>query len=151
MEKSKGKDYTDLQQGIDSLIGKFGMPKAIKIIRQLSGTEMVRQHKKQHLELITVFVVSEAFKVFGVKHKEMEGKLTREFKQARMAGYHILSQYTRLTYNEMGKYFEQGKFGAYYHIKKCKEILSVPQFNKSFVGRYEVLEESLIQFMAKIN
>lgn len=151
MEKVAGKEYSDLQQSIDKLIGKFGMQKAINIIRQLSGTIIVRKNKTQRLKLITVFVISEAFKIFEVEHKEVNGKITKEYKDARMASYHLISQYTRLTYNEMGKHFDQGKFGAYYHIKNCKEILSVPQFNKPFVGRYETLEENLIQFIAQIN
>ncbi|TPN87149.1 hypothetical protein [Aquimarina algicola] len=151
MEKIAGKEYSDLQQSIDKLIGKFGMQKAINIIRQLSGTIKVRKNKTQRLKLITVFVISEAFKIFEVEHKEVNGKITKEYKEARMASYHLINQYTRLSYNEIGKYFDQGKFGAYYHIKNCKEILSIPQFNKPFVGRYETLEENLIQFIAQIN
>ncbi|WP_024772921.1 hypothetical protein [Aquimarina macrocephali] len=151
MGETAGKEYSDLQQGIDKLVGKFGVPKTIKIIRQLSGTTKVRKHKNQRIKLITAFVTSEAFKIFEVEHKELNGKLTKQFKEARMASYHILNQFTRLSYNEIGKYFDQGKFGAYYHIKRCKETLSIPQFNKSFVGRYETLEENLIQFIAKIN
>lgn len=148
---STEENYKDLQQGIDKLIGKFGIKKAIRILRQLSGTSLVKEHSQQQLELITVFVVSEACKVFEVDKKEKEGKLTKEFKQARMAGYHLLSQYTRLSYPELGKHFGQGKFGAYYHIRKCREILSIPQFNKPFVERYKLIEENLIQFMAKMN
>jgi hypothetical protein len=151
MEKIQGKEYSDLQQGIDKLIGKFGMPKTIKIIRQLSGTIKVREYKKQRIQLITTFVISEGFKIFGVEHKKVNDKTTKEFKEARMASYHILSQYTRLSYSEIAKHFDQGKFGAYYHINKCKEALSVPQFNKSFVGKYETLEENLIQFITKID
>ncbi len=151
MEKVTRKEYSDLQNGIDTLVGKFGMSKAISIIRQLSGTMVISTDKKQHLQLITAFVVSEAFKVFGVTNKEVDGKLTREFKEARMAGYHLLSQYTRLSYKEIGEHFDQGKFGAYYHVKKCKETLSIPRFNKSFAGKYETLEENLLQFIAKID
>lgn len=151
MENKTRKEYAELQKRVGNLVGKFGMQKAINIIGQLSGTVIVRKNKTQQLKLITVFVISEAFKIFEVEHKEVNGKITREYKDARMASYHLISQYTRLTYNEIGKYFDQGKFGAYYHIKNCKEILSVPQFNKPFVGRYEALEENLIQFIAQIN
>ena len=146
-----GKEFTDLQQGIDQMIGKYGMPKTIKIIRQLSGNLKLKKGRKQRAKLISTFTVSEAFKVFDVKHKKQKGKLTQEYKDARMACYHLLNLYTDLNYNEIGKQFDHQKFGVYYHITKCREILTIPQFNKPFVALYETLEERVIQFIAKIN
>jgi len=68
-----------------------------------------------------------------------------------MASYLIIQQYTGLSYTEIGKHFNQGKFGAYYHINKCRELLSIPKFHKSFVEQFQILEESVLQFIAKIN
>ncbi len=151
MEKKAGKEYSDLQQGIDQLIGEFGMPKTIQIIKQLSGSTKVKKQKKQWAKLIMTFVISEAFKTFEVEDTEPKNKLSKQYKEARMASYYILKQYTRLSYNQIGEYFGQQKYGVYYHITKCKEVLSIPQFHKSFVGQFQTLEERVIQFIAKIN
>jgi hypothetical protein len=151
MGETAGKEYSDLQQGIDKLIGKFGMSKTIQIIKQLSGTIKVHKQKKQRTKLITTFVISEGFSVFEVEETEPKSKPSKQYKEARMASYYILNQYTELSYNEIGKHFNQGKFGAYYHITKCRETLSIPKFNTSFVEKYEALEERVIQFIAKIN
>ncbi len=151
MENMARKEYAELQQGVDKLVGKFGMTKALKIIDQLSGTSKMRTRQKEQTKLITTFVVSEAFKVFNVTEDLKKKVRSLEYREARMASYHLLNKYTELSYKEIGKQFNQGRFGVYYHVKNCSEFLSIPKFNKSFVSRYEVLEESLIQFITKIN
>lgn len=152
MEKTTGREYAELQQGMDTLIGKFGVPKTLKIITQLSGTVKARKQKRQLTRLITTFVISEAFKIFEVGDDVVpKDPLSNAYKEARKASYHLLNLYTELSYKEIGKHFNQGKFGAYYHIRKCRESLSLPKYNKPFIARYEVLEENLIEFIAKLN
>lgn len=151
MDNMERKEYAELQHGVDKLIGKFGMTKALKIIDQLSGTAKMRTRQKEQTGLITAFVVDEAFKVFKVTEDLKKKVRSLEYREARMASYHLLNKYTELSYREIGKLFNQGRFGVYYHVKNCTEILSIPKFNKSFVNQYNVLEESLIQFIAKIN
>lgn len=146
-----GNEYSELQQYMDQMIGKYGMPKTVKIIRQLSGNFSLKRGRKQRAKLIYTFVVSEAFKVFDVKEKEEKKKLSQSYKDARMACYNLLQLYTDLSYNEIGQQFGHKKFGVYYNIGKCREILSIPKFNKPFVAHYEALEERVIQFIAKIN
>lgn len=151
MDKIARQEYTELQQGIDRLIGKFGMPKTLKIITQLSGSVAVRKQKDQREKLIATFVISESCKIFEVEDTEVKSKPSKRFKEARMACYYIINQYTQLSYNEIGSYFDQGKFGVYYHITKCKDALSIPKFNKSFVEKHEILDQSVLQFIAKID
>lgn len=151
MENMQGEEYAKLQRGVEKLVGKFGIPRALKIIDQLSGTTRMRTKKKERTELITGFAISEAFKVFKVPRPEKPNKNSKAYREARMAVYHVLIRYTELSYKEIGKEFGQGRYGVYYHTGKCKEILTIPQLNKSFVKRYESFEEGVIQFIARIN
>ena len=72
-----GNEYSELQQYMDQMIGKYGMPKTVKIIRQLSGNFSLKRGRKQRAKLIYTFVVSEAFKVFDVKEKVEKQKLSQ--------------------------------------------------------------------------
>ena len=143
--------YSELQQGIDTLIGKFGMPRTINMIKQLAGTLEIKKEKKQREKLVCTFTVSEAFKVFEVKDTEAKGPPSAAYKSARMAAYHIMNELTDLSYNEMGAYYGHQKYGVYYHLNNCKELLSIPQFHKAFNENYRVLEQRVIQFIAKLD
>ena len=151
MEKMKGRDYADLQEEIDKLIGKLGMAKTIKVIKQISGTREGKKKVAQKDILIPAFVTSEAFKIFEVVHTKTGKNTSTPYKEARMASYYLMDQYTELSYNEIGKSFQQKKFGVYYHLMKCKDALSLPKMNKTFVSRLTVLEELLIEFLTNIN
>ncbi len=142
---------TELQKGIDTLIGKFGTAKTVKMIKQLAGTLHVKKEKKQREELVYTFTISEAFKVFEVKDIEPEGPPSTSYKEARMAAYHIIDEHTDLSYNQIGKHFAHTKHAVYYHLNNCKEILSVAQFNQKFNENYQVLEQRVIGFIAKLD
>lgn len=141
--------YTELQQGIDVLVGKFGMPKTIQMIRQLSGIQKSKTQNIQRNELLYTFLIHESKKVFRVPNTT-DQDTSSEFKDARMACYYLMQQHTDLKYRAIGKYFGHGKFAVYYHIKKCKEFLSIPQFHRSFVERFGILEISVIEFLTKL-
>lgn len=151
MENMAGDEYAKLQRGLEKLVGKFGIPKAVKILDQLSGTTKMRTQKKQQTDLIATYVISEACRVFEVANPTAPDTKSKAYREARMAVYHLLSRYTELSYKEIGNMFGQGRYGVYYHAGKCKEILAIPRLNKSFVSNYEVFEEAVIQFIAKIN
>ncbi len=151
MDNIAGEEYAKLQRGLEKLVGKFGIAKALKILDQLSGTTRMRTKKQQQTEVITTYVISEAYKIFGVTDPEKPDRKSKAFREARMAVYHLLIQYTELSYKEIGKIFGQGRYGVYYHMGKCNEILAIPQLNKSFVHNYEAFEEAVMQFIAKIN
>lgn len=151
MENMAAEEYAKLQRGLEKLVGKFGIPKALKILDQLSGTTRMRTRKKQQTDVISTYVISEAYKVFGVIDSKSPDINSKAYREARMAAYHLLIRYTELSYKEIGKMFGQGRYGVYYHTGKCKEILAIPQLNKSFVSKYETFEEAVMQFIAKIN
>ncbi len=143
-------EYSQLQQGVDKLIGKFGVSKARNIIEQLSSPVKKRTNVKQQSQLITAFIISEASIVFQVDLLQKEVR-SKAYRDARMASYHLLNNYTELSYAEIGKLFNQGRYGVYYHNKNCTELLSIPQFHKRFVTNYQTLETKLLQFIAQIN
>ncbi len=150
MEKVMHKGYEELQKGIDRLISKFGISKTVQLITQLSGTTTI-QCKKQKTTLLITFIISESQKIFDWQHHGVKICDDKEYKEGRMACYHVFKMYTDLSYRQMGKHFDQEKRGVLYHVTKCEELLSIPKYHKLFVKKYRLLEENTIHFMATIN
>ncbi len=151
MENTLHKGYNELQKGIDLLISKFGISKSVRIIKQLSGDTTFQENKHQKVELLTTFIISESQQIFGWKDPAAKICNDRDYKEGRMACYHVFKMYTDLSYRQMGTHFKQGKRGALYHATKCEELLSIPNYHKSFVKKYRLLEENTIRFIATIN
>lgn len=150
MEKVMPKGYEELQNGIDRLISKFGITKTVQLIAQLSGTTTIPSQKQKTALLIT-FVISESQKIFDWQDRGVKICDDNEYKEGRMACYHIFKKYTDLSYRQMGKHFDQGKRGVLYHVTKCEELLSIPNYHKLFVKKYRLLEEHTLHFIATIN
>ncbi|WP_299243075.1 hypothetical protein [uncultured Aquimarina sp.] len=141
--------YADLQKGIDKLIHKFGVTKSAKLVNELLGYTSFRKNEKYKEQLIVAFITSESQQLFGCKGSLKEN--SKEFKDARIAAYHLIKEYTGLSYKQLGKRFGQSKRAVIHHYNKCEELLSIPEFHKKFVETYQILEGRTIQFIANIN
>ena len=94
--KKTAHDYHDLQQSIDSLIGKFGLQKTIEVIDSLtSNTELTTQDKEK-VKLLLVFIISQSIEVFDLKEENFYTSTVQEYREARMSCYYLLKKYTDL-------------------------------------------------------
>lgn len=149
--KKTAHDYHDLQQSIDSLIGKFGLQKTIEVIDSLtSNTELTTQDKEK-VKLLLVFIISQSIDVFDLKEENFYTSSVQEYREARMSCYYLLKKYTDSSYAKIGENFNQSKRAILYNYHKCDEILSIPQFYKPFVEKFKILENNIINFIAKLN
>ncbi len=149
--QKKGKPYADLQLGVDRLISKFGISKTLRIMDHLLGNRTLQTSKKQKAQVLTAFIISESKRLYGCEEESLCNENSKEFREARMVAYYLIKKYTNMSYQELGKQFGQSKRAAIHHYQKCKDVLSIPQFHKDFVAIYDVLEENILQFIAKIN
>ncbi|MAQ76892.1 MAG: hypothetical protein CL613_11255 [Aquimarina sp.] len=150
-QKKKEHSYSELQREIDKLITKFGMTKAITIVHHLSGEPRSVKNEKQKVQLLVTFITTESRRLFGCEVSVTDHENTKECLDARMTTYHLIKTYTDLSYSQIGKRFGQSKRAVIHHHNKCKDVLSIPQFHKSFMSTYHLLERNVIQFLAKIN
>ena len=150
-QKKKGILYVDLQHGIDKLISKFGVTKSIRMVNHLLGNTHSRKNEKQKVALLVTFITTESKKLFGCDQSDLDNEGSKECRDAKMTTYYLIREYTDLSYSEIGKIFGQSKRAVIHHHNKCKDVLSIPQFHKSFMETYRTLEGNVIQFLANIN
>lgn len=149
--KKEQPDYSDLQQSVDTLIGKFGLIKTIEVINNLTGNTQLQSSDTQKVKLLLVFVISQSIEIFNLQESQFKESTVQEYRDARMACYFLLKKYTDTSYAKIGENFGQSKRAVMYNYHKCDEILSIPQFYKPFVERYKMLENNVINFIAKLN
>ncbi|WP_346881285.1 hypothetical protein [uncultured Algibacter sp.] len=144
-------DYHDLQDSIDNLIGKFGLPKTIEVIDSLTNNTALTTKDKEKTKLLLIFVIAQSIEVFDLKEESFYSSPVQEYREARMSCYYLLKKYTDSSYAKIGENFKQSKRAILYNYHKCDEILSIPQFYKSFVEKFKILENNTINFIAKLN
>jgi len=144
-------DYHDLQQSIDTLIGKFGLGKTIEVIQSLTNNTELQSKDYQKVKLLLVFVISQSIEIFHLEEEKFYTSSIQEYREARMSCYYILKKYTTNSYAKIGEEFKQSKRAILYNYHKCDEILSIPQFYKPFVEKFKTLENNVINFIAKMN
>lgn len=144
-------NYQDLQCSIDALIGKFGLEKTINIVDTLKNNTQLSAKDNHKEKLLLVYVVSRSIEVFNLEEANFYTSPINEYREARMACYFLVKKYTENSFGIIGEHFKQSKRAVMYHYHKCDEILSIPQYYKSFVSQFKVLEDGVINFLAKLN
>lgn len=144
-------NYHDLQNSIDTLVGKFGLKKAIEVVESLSNNTQLITNDSEKFKLLFVYIISQSIEVFQVEEATFYTSTIKEYREARMACYFILKKYTGNSFGIIGEHFRQSKRAVMYHYHKCDEILSIPQYYKDFVQKFKILEDGVINFIAKLN
>ncbi len=150
MEKSLP-NYHDLQTGIDQLLGKFGLSKTLEIIHSLASNTQLKTREDEKAKLLLVFLKAKSIEVFQLQEATFYTSVVQEYKEARMSCYYLLKKYTDSSYAIIGEHFGQSKRAILYNYHKCDEMLSIPQYYKDFVSKFSVLEDHVINFIAKLN
>jgi chromosomal replication initiation ATPase DnaA len=145
--------YHDLQNVLDELIGKIGLDKTIKLMRQImnNGRSGLTTTKDEKTKLITSYIISRCVSVFDLDEGQFTTSQIREYREGRMACYHLLKKYTDCSYPRIAQLFSQKRRNVLYYCQKCDEILSIPQFQKVFAEKYNTLEGYTVEFIAAIN
>ncbi len=144
-------NYHDLQNSIDTLVGKFGLKKAIEVVESLSNNTQLITNDSEKFKLLFVYIISQSIEVFQLEEATFYTSTIKEYREARMACYLILKKYTGNSFGIIGEHFGQSKRAVMYHYHKCDEILSIPQYYKDFVQKFKILEDGVINFIAKLN
>ncbi len=143
--------YADLQEGIDNLVSEFGLPQAINMIDGLYRNTKTVRNAAFRYELIKNYIISESILVFKLDTEQFFKNNVREYREARMACYHLLSVYIKDSHSQIAKEFGRKRSSILYFIHKCDERLSLPENYKDFLKKYKTLESSIIQFITNLN
>jgi len=143
--------YTDLQKNVDELVGRYGLQKAVTILANFSSNTKIKVSNPQKLRLITDYIVAKCITIFDIEEEQLNNSTIREYREARMACYHVLSKYTDMSYARIAERFGWKYHNVFYFYHKCEEILSLPTYYKNFVTMYKALELSAINFISNLN
>ena len=149
-QSSNQSNYSDLQRSIDELVGKHGLEKTVDIIRHFSGNTRIPVSQPHRLKLISDYITSQCIMLFDLEETNFHASTITEYREARMACYHLLKIYTDSSYARIGERFGWNLYHVFYFCKKCEEILSIPQYYKPFIEKYSSLEKCTINFIANL-
>ena len=150
--KVKGQDfsYKDLQESIDQVIGKIGLNKTIFLVDSFIQATTIPVEQTHKVKIISQFLIVQGVDVFELNHDDFFSSKIPEYREARIACFHLIKKYTGCSYSKLGEHFGLTKRSMMYSCERCKDRLSVPFFYKSFNEKYEILENRTIQFISKI-
>ena len=144
-------DYLTLQKRLDAVIGKIGLSKTIQLIEGFIDNSSIKVNEVEKFKLITAYIISQTIDIFDLKEDQFYTSKIREYRDGRMACFHLLKHYTDCSYAKIGEAFNQKKRNILYFCQKCDEMLSIPQFYRVFTDRYMSLENRVISFIAKLS
>ena len=143
--------YLHLQKSLDKVLGKIGVDNTIELLESfIDNTSLDTLHVKK-IMLITQYIIAGSIDVFDIEQQYFYTSNVREYREARMATYHLLRKYTDFSYTKIGGLFNQKKRNIIYFCNKCTDILFLPQYNEVFADRYAILEKQIITYISKLN
>lgn len=144
-------DIQRLQAAVNKVVGKVGVEKAVHLFEGIYNNTSLNVDKMEKVKYITGFIISRSIAIFDLKESEFLISEIPEYRQARMACYHLIKEYTDISYARIGEMFGRDKRSIMYFNNKAKELLSVPQFYKAFAEKHKLLDQSTLEFIGKLN
>lgn len=144
-------NYSTLQENLDEVIGKIGLCRTIELIKSFINNCSIDVNETEKFKLIATYIISQTIEIFDLNEKEFYTSRIREYREARMACFHLLKQYTDCSYAKIGESFHQKKRNIIYFCQKCDDMLSIPTFFEVFVNRYKTLENRIMLFISKLS
>lgn len=144
-------NYQNLQKTLDQVIGKLGLSKTIELLEGFIGNTSISANQTERIKLISAYITSQCISIFDLNDQAFFDSKITEYRDGRMACYHLFKKYTECSYAKIGEHFGQAKRNVMYYSNKCDEVLSVPQFYPVFIEKYNALEKCIIQFISRLN
>lgn len=151
MTSSSNHNFNDLNDLMAKTVAKIGLENAIQLLQKITNEKGIQANTGENIKLITFYLLSRCLAIFNLKEDQFYSSTIREYREARMACYHLLKKYTSSSYRHIAQQFQQKKRNVLYSCQKCDEVLSVPQFHRVFSGSYRMLESQTLDFIAKLN
>ncbi len=144
-------DLQRLQEAVNNIVSKVGVEKAVHLFEGIYNNTALSVDKIEKVKYITGFIISQSIAIFNLQEDEFLTSEILEYRQARMACYHLIKQYTDISYAKIGEMFGRKKRSIMYFHNKAKELLSVPQFYRGFSEKHQLLDKATLEFIGKLN
>ncbi|PHN08689.1 hypothetical protein [Flavilitoribacter nigricans] len=149
-ERATISNYLTLQKNLDEVIGKIGLCRTIELVKSFIDNSSIGVNETEKFKLIATYIIAQTIRSFDLKEDDFYTSKIREYRDARMACFHLLKRYTDCSYAKIGEAFEQKKRNILYFCQKCDEMLSIPDFYPVFTSRYKRVEDQVLLFISKL-
>ncbi len=135
------------------LAGKVGVEGAARILENFMASTQKPIKMKLKIKLIRDYICAEAIGLFDLKEVSFLTSEVTEYRDARMACYHLIHSFTDESHAKIGESFNRDRDSVGYFLRKCDEILESPHYagNRGFINKYDSLKRSAIGFIATLN
>lgn len=151
MKKDKTPNYNILQERIDHIIGRFGLPKTLTLLNNFIDQTTLPVGATEKVKLTSQYLITQSIEIFELQEKQFFTSTIQEYREARMACFHLIQKFTGASCPRIAEQFGINSRSVRYSLERCRERLSVAFYYKDFVRRYETLEQRAMQFIAKLS
>jgi len=151
MSEKNAKDYLQLHNSIDKVVGKIGLERTIFLTESFIKNTSVTFNEGEKIKMISRYVSNLAIESFELAAESFYISVVRDYRDARMVCYHLLRKYTSDTFSKIGLAFQCSERCVAYGFRITEERLANPKAFAVFVGNYHVLESKLLEFIGKLN
>lgn len=143
-------NYTDLQQRVDTVVGKIGLEKTINLLEGFIGNIDSTKGGVPKAKVIMTFLISRSVELFNLYEKSFFKSREAKYCEARRACFHIMRKHTAYSFQSIGDTVGiQRRTVLYYHYK-CEDTLSIANIYVEFKEKYDLLERDAIDFISKL-
>ena len=140
-----------LQQLVIGLVSKLGAERTTALLESIHHFQEVDAEELQRERLLIDFLKVRAIIVFSLREGELYSSNIAEYRDARMACYHLLKTHTSLSYPMIAELFESNKRSVMHYYHKAESFLKAPRYYRDFTEKYQLLHRSLLEFIAQLN
>lgn len=145
------KNYQDLQDTLDKVVGSIGLNNTIHLLGCFIGHLEKETDKPSRQQAINSFIIHRVAKEFDIDHNNMAESELTEYVNARTICYYLLYHYSGLSYRLIGEKFgNKPGHSVKYFVGKCADLISLPKANRLFYHRFTVVEQDLIHFLSQL-
>jgi len=144
-------DFQRLQQSLERVVNRIGVQRTTELLESFDNNSSTTSNEPGKVKLITTYVISQSMLLFDVEESTFYTSDIREYREARMACYHLIHTYTKCSYAKIGELFGRKKRNILYYCHKCRSLIEDPQFDRAFAEKYRQLDKNTIEFIGKIN
>ena len=89
-------DFQRLQQSLERVVNKIGVQRTTELLESFDNNSSTTSNELGKVKLITTYVISQSILLFDLDESQFYTSDIREYREARMACYHIIHKFNHI-------------------------------------------------------
>ena len=140
-----------LNHRLSEVIGTLGFEQTISLLERLMGNVQTAYADSSRIQLITDYLHAQCLQVYALREEDFFEGASLEYREGRMACYHLLRKYTQCSFDQVAACFGVTKRQVMYGCRKFEDYQSVAHLKPPALVPYTRLEADLIQFLTHLH